>query len=238
MNLTEKVPSKCKPKFQKKTFNFSDKTNHKNSFFAGVLYLDFLVSNRYFCQRQDWNLSKILFCGEITRWRKLKQFSCDVFFVNTHSWRTLASFGYSCVPMHTNFFNILCFSCQGKSRDIVYQRTCLFSWLIFAKHGLFGIQLTAYSARSRLTYHRIYYIIRWGIWLLTIFHIPYIHFQRELRKITSPKWYLSFFFFFWFNICSNWPVTIIFTVWEIYTTNVKPKNLKVIIFPIPSYLKI
>ena len=37
--------------------------------------------------------------------------------------------------MHTNFFNILCFSCQGESRDIVYQRTCLFSWLIFAKHG-------------------------------------------------------------------------------------------------------
>ena len=44
---------------------------------------------------------------------------------------------------HTNFFNILCFSCQGKSRDIVYQRACLFSWLIFAKHGLFGIQITA-----------------------------------------------------------------------------------------------
>ena len=95
--------------------------------------------------------------------------------------------------MHTTFFNILCFSCQGKSRDIVYQRTCLFSWLIFVKHGLFGIQLTAYSARSRLIDHGIYYIIRCEIWLLTIFHIPYIHFQRELKKVTLPKWYLSFF---------------------------------------------
>ena len=100
---------------------------------------------------------------------------------------TLVSFGHSCVSMHTNFFHILCFSCQGKSRDIVYQHTCLFSWLIFTKHGLFGIQLTAYSVRSRLTDHEIYYIIRCGIWLLTIFHIPYIHFQGELRKVTSPK---------------------------------------------------
>ena len=39
--------------------------------------------------------------------------------------------------MHTNLFTILCFSCQGKSRDIVYQRICLFLWLIFAQHGLF-----------------------------------------------------------------------------------------------------
>ena len=194
MNLIENVSSKCKPKFQKKAFNFSDITNHKNAFFAGVRYLEFLVSNRYFCQQQDWNPSKITFCGEITRCRKLKQFLCDFFFVNTHSWRTLTSFGHYCVLMHTNFFNILCFFCQGKSRDIVYQNTCLFSWLIFAKRGLFGIQLTAYSARSRLTDHGIYYIIRCGIWLLTIFHTPYIHFQQELRKVTSPKWYLSFLF--------------------------------------------
>ena len=99
---------------------------------------------------------------------------------------------HSCVPMHTNLFNILCFSCQGKSRDIVYQRTCLSSWFIFAKHGLFGIQLTVYSAPSRLTDHGIYYIIWCGIWLFIIFHIQYIHFQRELRKVTSLKLYLSF----------------------------------------------
>ena len=153
--IWEKFPSKCKQKFQKKALNFSDKTNRKNSLFAGVLYLDCLVSNRYFCQQQDWNPSKITFCGEITRWRKLKQFSSYFFFVKIHSWRTLASFGHSCVPMHTDFFNILCFFCQGKSRDTVYQRTCLFLWLIFAKHGLFGSQLTAYSARSRLTDHGI-----------------------------------------------------------------------------------
>ena len=95
--------------------------------------------------------------------------------------------------MHTNLFNILWFSCQGKSRDVVYQCICLFLWLIFAQHGLFEIQLTVYSALSRLTDLGIYDISRCGIWLLTIFHITYIHFQRELRKVTSPKWYLSFF---------------------------------------------
>ena len=122
-----------------------------------------------------------------------KQFSCDVFFFNTQSWRTLPSFGHYCVPMHTDLLKILCFSCQRKSRDIVYQRICLFLWSIFDQHGLFEIQLTIYSALSRLTDLGIYDITRCGIWLLTIFHIPYIHFQRELRKVTSPKWYLSFF---------------------------------------------
>ena len=95
--------------------------------------------------------------------------------------------------MHTNLFKILCFSCQGKSRDVIYQCICLFLWLIFAQHGLFEIQLTVYSAFSRLTDLGIYDITRCWIWLLTIFHIPYIHFQWELRKVTSPKWYLSFF---------------------------------------------
>ena len=51
----------------------------------------------------------------------------------------------------------------------------------------FEIQLTVHSAVSRLTDLGIYDITRCGIWLLTIFHIPYIHFQRELRKVTSPK---------------------------------------------------
>ena len=106
------------------------------------------------------------------------------FFFSTQSWRTLPSFGQYCVPMHTNLFKILCFSCQGKSRDIVYQRICLFLWLIFAQHGLFEIQLTFYSALSRLTDLGIYDITRCGIWLLTIFHIPYIHYQRELGKVT------------------------------------------------------
>ena len=36
----------------------------------------------------------------------------------------------------------------------------------------------------------MYYITRCGIWLLTILHILYIHFQRELRKVASPKVYL------------------------------------------------
>ena len=50
------------------------------------------------------------------------------------------------------------------------------------------------SALSRLTDLGIYDITWCGIWLLTIFHMPYIHFQRELWKVTSPKWYLSFLF--------------------------------------------
>ena len=114
MNLTDKVLSTCKPKFQKKATNFADKTNHKNSFFARVLCLGFCVSNRYFCQRQDWISSKITLCGKFTRWREVKQFSCEVFFFTTHLRRNLASFGHHCVPMHTNLLNILCFSCQGK----------------------------------------------------------------------------------------------------------------------------
>ena len=68
-----------------------------------------------------------------------------------------------------------------------------FLWLMFAQHGLFEIQLTVYSVLSRLTDLGINDITRCGIWLLTIFHIPYILFQRELRKVTTPKWYLSFF---------------------------------------------
>ena len=44
-----------------------------------------------------------------------------------------------------------------------------------------------------LTDHGIYHITRCGIWLLTIFHIPYIYFPRKLRKVIPPKVYLSFF---------------------------------------------
>ena len=67
-------------------------------------------SSQYTCLWWNYPLAKVE-----TIWR------ADFFFgIYTHSWRTLASFGHSCVPMHTNFFNILCFSCQGKSRDIVY----------------------------------------------------------------------------------------------------------------------
>ena len=183
--------------------------------------MGFWVSNRYFCQWQDWNSSKITSYGENTRLWEVKQFSCDVFFFNTQSWRTLPSFGHYCVPMHTNLFNILRFSCQGKSRDIVYQRICLFLWLIFAQHGLFEIQLTVYSACSRLTDLGIHDITRCGIWLLTIFHIPYIHFQRELREVTSQKWYLSFFVQYTFMIYRYFSFVICFTLQSIHKFNCK-----------------
>ena len=111
--------------------------------------------------------------------------------------------------MHTNLFTILCFFCQVKSKDIVYQRICLFLWLIFAQHGLFKVHLTVYSAISRLTDLGIYYITRCGIWLLTILHIPYIYFQRELRKVASPKWYLSFFFVQYITWSRSWSIRYI-----------------------------
>ena len=119
--------------------------------------------------------------------------------------------------MHTKLLKILCFSCQGKTRDIVYQRICLFLWLIFAQHGLFEIQLTVYSALLRLTDLEIYDITRCRIWLLTIFYIPYIHFQRELRKVTSPKWYLSFFVQYTYHTCITWNCCIVYHTFQTTT---------------------
>ena len=99
-------------------------------------------------------------------------------------WILLRSDAYEFVQ-HFVFF------CHWQSRDIVYQCTCLLSWLTLALHGLFGIQLTVYSALSHLTDYGLYYITRFGISLLTIFHIPCTHFQREQRKVLSAKLYLS-----------------------------------------------
>ena len=50
---------------------------------------------------------------------KGKQFSCEFFFFSTHSWWTLASFWYCCVPKHTTLFNIVWFSCQEKNVEIL-----------------------------------------------------------------------------------------------------------------------
>ena len=166
------ILSAYKPKFQKKATNFADKTIHKNSFLLGffIRVLGFPIEN--FVNGKIETPPK--------RGREVKQFSCKVFFFNYQSWRTLASFGHICVPMHTDLFNILCSSCQGKVEKHVssINAYAYFLWLIFVWHGLFEIQLTVYSALSRLTDLGIYYITRCGIWLLTIFHIPYIPFQR------------------------------------------------------------
>ena len=62
--------------------------------------------------------------------------------------------------------------------------------------GLFGIQLIVYLTLSYLTEHEIYNITQCAIWLLTIFHI----FQRELRKVTPLKLYLSFFVQYTFHV--------------------------------------
>ena len=192
--MTDKVLSTFKPKFQKKATNFSNKTNHNNTFLLGffIWVLGFPIN--YFCQRLYCNPPYFTLCGEITRKQKVKQFLCELSFFDTHSWRTLPSFGHSCVPMNTNLYNILWFSCPGKSRDIVYQHTCWFSWLIFVQHGLFGILLTVSSALSPLTDHGIYYIIRCGNMAVNNIFISHISIYNEkLRKVIPPKLYLSFF---------------------------------------------
>ena len=155
-------------------------------------------------------------------------------FFNDQSWRTLPSFGHYCVPMHTNLLKILCFSCHGKSRDIVYQRKCLILCLIFAQYIPFEMhdQLIVYSALSRLTDLGIYDISRCGIWLITFFYILYIHFQRELRKATSPKWYLSYFcsvYYSQYCIQENFGPSFIFALrleanWIIYKVLRKNKS--------------
>ena len=94
----------------------------------------------------------------------------SIFSKRSYTYQKLCSFrrggrgwGRGGCILHMNLFKILCFSCQEKSRDIVYQRICLLLWLIFTQHGLFEIQLTVYSALSRLTDFGIYDITRCGI---------------------------------------------------------------------------
>ena len=102
----------------------------------------------------------------------------------------LDTIAFDCIQICWSF---CAFPVREKEEISFINAYAYFLWLIFAHHGLFEIQLTVYSALSRLTDLGIYDITRRGIWLFTIFHIPYIPFQRELRKVTSPKWYLSFF---------------------------------------------
>ena len=190
--MTDKVLSTCKPKFQKKATHFSYKNEPLELVFARVLYSGFGVSDRYFFNGYI-EIPLISNCVVKLPINERPNNFVRVFLFRHPFMTNLPCFGHSCAPTNTNLFNILWFSCQGKSRDIVNQRTCRILWLIFAQHGLFGILLTVYSALSRLTDHGIYYIIRCGIWLLTVFHIPYIYFQRKLRKVIQPQWYLSFF---------------------------------------------
>ena len=91
-----------------------------------------------------------------------------------------------------NMFNILVIFLSGKR----YRHRLSTHMLIFVVNIRPAQTLsdsTVYSAPPHLTNHGIYYITRCGIWLLTIFHIPYFNFQLELRKVTPPKLYLSFF---------------------------------------------
>ena len=115
----------------------------------------------------DWNSPYFTVCVKITRLRKLKQCSWEFSFFNINSTPTLSSFGNFCVQMHTDFIKVLCVSCQRRSKNIVYQHRSWFSWLLFFRHGLSGIQLIAFSAFSRLTEHEIYYNISYHIYPLS-----------------------------------------------------------------------
>ena len=122
-------------KFQKKTPNFADKTNNKNSFLLGFFIWVYGFQSIFLSMARLKLLSNYMVWWKYPFTRGKPVF-VRCFLFNTQSWRTLPFFGHYCVPMHTNLFKILCFSCQGKSRVIVYQRICLFLWLIFAQHGL------------------------------------------------------------------------------------------------------
>ena len=113
VNLTDKVLSTCKPKFQKKESNFATKTKHMNSFLLSFFIWFFVFPIDIFV---NGNIETPLkaHCVENLpvdeRYNNLRA----RFFFNTHLWRNLASFEHYCVPMHTNLFNILCFFLSGK----------------------------------------------------------------------------------------------------------------------------
>ena len=103
-------------------------------------------------------------------------------------------FGHYCVQMHMSLFKILCFTCQWKSRDIVYQRICLLFVVNIRPARTFWDSTHCLLSPFTLDWSRnLWHNPMRNMAVKTIFHISYIHFQRELRKVTSPKWYLSFF---------------------------------------------
>ena len=88
---TDKVLCLCKPKFQKKPPQFSYGTNSNASYLVGVLYWSFLVPQRFFFRRLDWNSLYNTVCGKTTRLQKIKQVSYGFSFFSIHSRRTLPS---------------------------------------------------------------------------------------------------------------------------------------------------
>ena len=160
MNLTEKVPSKCKQKFQKKAFNFSDKTNHKNLFlleffiWSSWFPIDIFVNGKIEIHLKSYLVVKLPVGESLNNFRAMVSL---LTLIHEEPWHLLDTLASQCIRISSTF---CAFPAREKvETSSINAHTCLFSWLIFAKHGLFGIQLTAYSARSRLTDHGIYYII-------------------------------------------------------------------------------
>ena len=89
VNVTDKVPYTCKPKFQKKATDFSHKTNHKNSFLLGFFIRGLGVSNRYFCQRLYWNPLTQHCVVKLPANERLDNFCASFPFFDTHLRPTL-----------------------------------------------------------------------------------------------------------------------------------------------------
>ena len=85
--------------------------------------------------------------------------------------QTLSSFGHTCFQMHTDFiFLFVCFSCQRKSRYIVYQQDVL----IFFQYGLSEIPLI--SAQPDLV-RSLLHNLMWNIDVNNISYHIYVGIQ-------------------------------------------------------------
>ena len=66
----------------------------------GFFILYFWVPNRYFFRWLDWNSPYNTVCGEITRLRKVKQFSCELFFstfIQDEPYNLLVALAFNCI---------------------------------------------------------------------------------------------------------------------------------------------
>ena len=156
--------------------------------------MSFGVFNRFFRHWLDWTPPPDQICAvKIPVKERLSNYFASFSFstpIHDQIYHLLDTFAFQLIRICSTF----CVFPVREKRDIFYQRTICISLLIIDQHGLFGNKPTAFKVGSHLTDNGFYYNTWCGIWLLIIFHIPCIHFIRELRKVTSHKLYLSFLF--------------------------------------------
>ena len=154
--MTVEVLSTYERNIQKKATNFSYKTHHNNSFLLGF-FIRFLGFQSIFFQRLDWNPPTITLRGEFTRKRKVKQFSCEYFFFNTHLWRPLESFG------HLRFVQYV------KDLGFIYVIKCPgWQWKIESQHFITESNFfvnTSYQLSEKNTFYFCWRLLWWKIGL-------------------------------------------------------------------------